>query len=227
MNQQSPPKPASRPARAARTQAILAAAREAIEAHGYEGARIAQIASAIGVVEGTVFHYFPSKSELALAVMEQFYEQITLGLNEGLKGAVGSGARLHFVIAYHLGVLAKNAALCRVILGEFRGNDKSFSNQIRRFNRQYTSCLVDIVQQGISAGEIAKGTSAQLVRNTVFGSIEHHLWSMLADGQEFDVAATADSLTQLVFTGIRAPADQADSELIEIAAQLRRVMQSQ
>lgn len=67
-----------RQSREARVRDILNAAREVFEARGYEKATVAEIASRVGIVEGTVFSYFPSKRVLVLKVMEQFYHQITL-----------------------------------------------------------------------------------------------------------------------------------------------------
>jgi TetR/AcrR family transcriptional regulator, fatty acid metabolism regulator protein len=100
-----------------RMNAILVAAREVFERQGYEKATVAEI---VGVVEGTVFSYFSSKRILVLNVMEQFYEEVTALLSDGIKGVEGTRNQLHSIIWNHLNVVTKNASLCRVILRESR-----------------------------------------------------------------------------------------------------------
>lgn len=66
----STPRPRqSRQSREYRQQEILKAAREVFERCGYEDATISEIADSIGVVEGTVLHYFQNKRTLMARVI--------------------------------------------------------------------------------------------------------------------------------------------------------------
>ena len=62
--------------RQARTQQILEAARQVFAERGFHGTRMSDIAQAIGVSQGTMYHYFRSKDELFLAVLNVWNEQI-------------------------------------------------------------------------------------------------------------------------------------------------------
>lgn len=58
-----------------RTRAtLIAAAREAFVEHGFVGARTSQIATAAGVPQGLIYHYFKSKRALLDAVMHDALE---------------------------------------------------------------------------------------------------------------------------------------------------------
>src|SRR5690606_12222508 len=103
-----------------RSSAILAAARRVFEAKGYEKPTVAEIAREVGVVEGTVLHYFPSKRVLVMKVTEGFYAELIAGLVKGLEGITGVANRLHYIIHSHLTALHDNSALCAVILSESR-----------------------------------------------------------------------------------------------------------
>ncbi|WP_309120248.1 helix-turn-helix domain-containing protein [Paenibacillus sp.] len=48
---------------------LLAAARTAFAERGYAAAKTSDIAKAVGIAEGTLFNYFPTKAELFLAAM--------------------------------------------------------------------------------------------------------------------------------------------------------------
>ncbi len=205
MNTTQTRKRAPRQSREARSQAILAAARQVFERDGYAAAKVADIAAEVGVVEGTVFHYFPSKRALVTRVMEEFYQNITQEVLSGLAEHPGTYEQLLFLVRTHLGVMRDNAALCSVILNSSRDADRELSKDIRQLNRDYTHPIVDIIKQGIARGELRADVSIPLVRNTLYGSIEHAMWVQLADETAIDVDSTARQLTDLVYRGIRAP----------------------
>ncbi len=214
-------KPVARQPKEQRVAAILAAARDEFELQGFEKAKVAEIAARVGVVEGTIFHYFRNKRELMVRVMEDFYKDITADQQNGIKGVKGTRNRLRYVIWHHLRVISDNASLCGVILRESRGLGSELTADVQRFNRKYTNCLNTVISGGIEAGEIRLSTSVSLVRNTVYGSIEHALWSLLSGEHEIDVDAYADELLQLVFQGISA--DESALEKNEVASLIRKL----
>ena len=204
MSQAIPRKKSTRQSKEAREESILKAARQVFEEHGYENAKVTEIAEMVGVVEGTVFHYFGSKRVLVLKVMEHFYQEITKDLHESTKGIQGTRNRLRYIIWHHLNVINNNARLCGVILRESRGLNKTFSKEVQRLNRDYTHSLNQVIEEGIAAGEICPKTSSSLMRNTIYGSIEHTLWNLLSDGKKINVGKSADQLTDLALNGISA-----------------------
>ncbi|MFK0570170.1 TetR/AcrR family transcriptional regulator [Endozoicomonas sp.] len=200
-------KKVTRQSREVRIHEILTSAREVFEARGYEKATVAEIASRAGIVEGTVFSYFPSKRVLVLKVMEQFYQQITQRIEEGIQGVKGTRERFYFVTWNHLNIMTQNRALCGVILNESRGVDQELSPQVRALNRRYTEVVTKITKEGIARGELRPDISITLVRNTLFGTLEHYLWGIYLDSKTtetplLDIHQTSQQITQLIFDGI-------------------------
>lgn len=68
----TPVRKQSRDARVTRAR-ILAAAREEFVTHGLNGARVDQIAKTSGVNKNLIYHYFTSKDDLYLEVLETIY----------------------------------------------------------------------------------------------------------------------------------------------------------
>ncbi len=198
----TPRKKSIRQSREARITAILTAAREVFEKRGYEKATVSEIAELVGVVEGTIFSYFSSKRILVIKVMEQFYEEITNLIESGLKGIDGTRNRLHYVIWNHLNIMLNNAALSGVILRESRGLDEELTEQVHILNKRYTKSISDIVELGIESGEIKANTSSSLIRNAIFGSIEHYMWTIIASHNSLDLDQVAQDLTNMIFNGI-------------------------
>lgn len=54
---------------------ILAAAERLILARGYRGTSLDEILAATGLTKGAFFHHFPSKADMALALLERFWQR--------------------------------------------------------------------------------------------------------------------------------------------------------
>lgn len=202
MSTSTPRKKSTRQTREVRIGAILEAARKVFEERGYDKATVSEIAERVGVVEGTVFSYFSSKRLLVLKVMEQFYEEITTLIVDGLQGVNGTRNQLHYVIWNHLNIVQKNAALAGVILRESRGLDEQLTDNLYQLNKRYAQSINSIVQQGIARGDIKPDTPPALVRNSIFGTIEHYLWEIIGSQTNVDIDKVAQNLTELIYNGI-------------------------
>jgi TetR/AcrR family fatty acid metabolism transcriptional regulator len=179
------------------------------------------------VVEGTVFHYFSTKKLLMARIIEVFYEEITAELRNGLTGIQGTRNRLHYVIRFHLDVVTRNSRLCGEILRESRGLDGELARAVSHLNRSYTQCLSEIVKEGIDAGDIDAGVSIPLLRNTVYGSIEHTLWAVINDNIAVDIDGEAAALTALVYQGIARAAAPDKRDVSSLVRRLNELLQQQ
>ncbi|MEL6820315.1 MAG: TetR/AcrR family transcriptional regulator [Calditrichota bacterium] len=195
-------KKSSRKSREFRIAAILEAARDIFIRDGYENATVADIAKHVNIVEGTVFHYFGSKQGLVVKVMEHFYNEITGNLIAGLSSIKGSREQLRFAIRYHLKTLLENAELCRVLFKESRGARSELIDDIRRLNREYIQPLNRIIEEGIQSGELRASVNPLLIRNVVYGSIEHLLWSHLFENRTINVEQSTEEICSILFDGI-------------------------
>ncbi|PWC76392.1 TetR/AcrR family transcriptional regulator [Azospirillum sp. TSH64] len=55
-------------------EAILAAATDIAQAHGYGGMNYRELASAVGIKAASIYHHFPSKADLGAAVAKRYWE---------------------------------------------------------------------------------------------------------------------------------------------------------
>ena len=77
----------------ARRDEILDGARRAFARFGYEGATVARLESEIGLSRGAIFHYFPSKLDLFVALaIEENHRYISLIIERGIDDALRSMA---------------------------------------------------------------------------------------------------------------------------------------
>ena len=212
----------SRLPRARRIEEIEAAARAVFSRRGYDGASMTEIAANAGVVEGTIYKYFENKRDLLLKVIERWYLGMIADYSAQLPGITGSRNRLRFVIWRHLRSIKDNPDLCRLVFNEVRSGDDYFQNVVYRLNRQYTDLLLGILRDGAATGDLRADMPVALLRDVVYGAIEHHVWGFLSGRGDLDVDRTADQLTELLFGGIGPGADPSDG-LAPAVARLGRL----
>lgn len=202
------------PRRLQRAAEILAAARETFLEKGFGGASVAEIAARVGVVEGLVYSYYPSKRDLLNAVLRDMYEPLIREIDDGFSRLMGVRSRLRYLVWRHLRVYVEEPNLSRLVLHEVRTGPEYFRSVLHDLHVRYTSYLVRAVEEAIAQGELRPDTDAQLVRSLVYGGIEHRMWGTLfGRGDPVDVEAMADRFTELVL-GPLLPDGRATSPLV-------------
>ena len=189
-------------ARQERVEDILAAARAVFCDKGYENTTVAEIASRMGVVEGTVFKYFPTKRELLLKVLENWYEEMFGAYARDLAGVSGTRQRLRFLVWRHLRSIRDYPLLCRLMFRDVRTEEDYHGSDLHAMNRRYTRFLADVIDEGVRSGEFRADLPVLLVRDMVYGCIEHHSWNYVCGRGELDVDALADQITAVVCDGL-------------------------
>ena len=207
-----------------REKDIVSSARKVFISRGYEDATIAEIADAVGVVEGTVLHYFKSKRALMVKVIEEFYEEITATMEGGVSGISGAQTKLRYIIHTHMSLLDNNSDLCTVILNESRGAQTELLEKVHDFNRRYSNVVINVVREGKQSGEITESASPVLIRNVVFGAIEHYLWDIVAGTKRESSETIADQLTHLVFNGIISSPENSRGEINHLINKLNKLI---
>lgn len=198
--------PAPRLARGQRVDEILVAARAVFCDKGYEQAAMSSIAARIGVVEGTLYKYFASKHDLLLAVLEHWYGELFGNHAQELAGMASARAGLHRLVWHHLAAIRDEPQLCRLMFREVRSEADYHGSRLHTLNRQYTGLLVQVLAQGVASGEFRAGIAPALLRDMVYGAIEHHSWNYLCGRGALAIDSLAEQIVAVVCDGIAAPA---------------------
>ncbi len=210
--------------RARREQDILNAAHTVFVRHGYEAASMSEIADIAGVVEGTIYKYFDGKRALLYRVVARWYEAMLADFAEHLAGHRGTRARLRFVIWRHLASIRDNPGLCRLFFREIRGDPEYHGSTIHDLNRRYTHVVVEILRDGVADGEVRAGLPFALLRDMVYGAVEHHTWAYVAGRGAIDADAVADRLVDLVLGGAAPARDGTPDRLETLVTRLERAV---
>ena len=188
--------------RAERQAEILASARQVFSDKGYGAAAVAEIAAGAGVVEGTVYSYFESKRSLLIAVMKGFFEELITDTESGLRAVRGTENQLRFVIRRHIETFTSDPGLCRVIIREARPDVALYDEAILELNRRYTGLALSVLEEGVENGSLRKNLVPSVIRDLIYGGIEHAVWRFIFTDGELEIGMLSDQLADVILDGI-------------------------
>ena len=156
---------------AQKERAILDAARLVFVKRGYQGSRVAEIAKVAGISEGSLYLYFAKKDDLMHALLENFWEEITIGAIEAVDPAASIFEQAVSLAKYHLKSLIMNFEFIDLQL-TLRGNRKTAAAS-RDQERKYVSVLDEIIRRGIDRRAIKPDVEIWIVRDVFYGSLDY------------------------------------------------------
>jgi len=189
---------------AERKREILTAARAVFANRGYEQTSIAEIAAKVGVVEGAIYKHFATKRELLFEAMCTFYRPLIEQTREQLAGIHGTRNRLRFVIWRQFKGFVEEPGICRLIIQDIRPRQDYPESIVHELNRESTSLVLGIIEEAIERGEFRSDLPATMVRDVIYGGIEHVMWKALSGRGSVDIDRLADDLTDLIVCGVGA-----------------------
>lgn len=191
-----------------RERVILDAATELFATTGFHATSTRKIAAAAGVSEGTVFHYFGSKNELMLAILDRFYnETLNQRAAEILDTVMDTRSRLRELALHHVRSLTANNALMMRLLQVYVGVDLEYmaeqeESPLRVLNRSYVRYLDRMLREGMERGELRGDLSNRPLRDLYFGTLEYGLRThMHRYGQE-GLEEYVDTLLEPILRGL-------------------------
>lgn len=185
-----------------RYDAILEAGRIVLAARGFGGASISGIARQAGVSDGLIYRYFEDKRDLLMAVLAQFYNRIIEDLEITLEHEPDFRSRIRTLVATHVHLFASDTEMCRLFLTEVRVAANYRATPIYALNRRYTSTVLRVTRDGIAEGVIPADTDARLLRDMLFGGIEHFAWRYVNNPESVDLEAGAQRIAETLLVGV-------------------------
>jgi len=195
-----------------RNAEILAAARVVIAERGYEATSMLAIAQHAGVAEGTLYRFFKTKEELMLRVAEEWLQAL-LAEDLGFESIRGTWNRLRHLIWRVLHLVRTQPAVSRFVLIEMRPLPTYRSTSLFTLTRRFTADVRMVCAEAVKSGEFRNDVSPSLLRDMIFGCIEHQTWSFLRREGDFRIDEVADSIANVVYRGMSAEPVARDDRL--------------
>jgi len=82
---------------------------------------------------------------------------------------------------------------------------------------------MNVVEDGIKQGVLRGDIPLKLIRDMIFGGIEHQTWAYLRGGADFSVEDSAAGITDVVFRGIAVRPSSEPADINETLVRLEKI----
>jgi AcrR family transcriptional regulator len=208
---------------------IMIAARAVFAEKGYNDALVSDIAERAGVVEGSIYRYFTNKRDLLVRVVEHWYEEMLTEDDSLFRSVRGTWNRLRFIIYHHLNSIHREPSLSRLVFLELRPDPEYRKTRLYQLNQAYTHRVIDVLREAAATGEIRPDFPPSLVRDMIYGCIEHRTWAFLRNEGDFELDETVDNITDIIYRGLvvqqsaQEPATEALARLEQVTDRLEKL----
>lgn len=161
---------------------ILDVAEARFAQRGYAGVGLREVAEAAGLGKSSLFHHFPSKAALYLAVLDRVIARIDERLEPLLARAGGALECLDRAVDGLIDALVEHPGTARLLLrGLFEDDDLpeaalAEADALQRRLGALVARLEDVVKRGVASGEL-RATSPAHTLQTLIGATVYHFAS--------------------------------------------------
>lgn len=156
---------------------LILASIQIMAVKGFNNTGIAEILAEVKVPKGSFYHYFKSKDDLGVAIIEQYGQQMRESLESHLQAAQGSAMnRLKSYFCQILAYFEENFCRCNCLLGNL-GQELAIQNPAMReiiftHYRAVERIIADVLRQAKTEGELAESADETILAKMFFAAWE-------------------------------------------------------
>jgi len=162
-------------------RAILSAARAVFLKHGFERARMAEIARRAGVAEGTIYIYYKTKNDLLQAVVLQFWDGITDGAARAVDPRAGTFEQLRALADHHLTLMIRDREFIELEVILRNSGTEPIASE-RTTMKRYVAVFDNIFRRGQDRGDLVPGVEIWMARDLFYGALEYSARTIVLRG---------------------------------------------
>lgn len=188
-----------------RDAAVLAAAISVMSERGYAATSIQEVADRVGVLKGSLYHYFSSKEELLFRIIEESYmESIDIVAQTqalGLPAIDELSEYLRRLCMVYLG----NVDRANIYFAETRHLTGERLQTTKLRGREFERHVRDLITRAQEDGDVDTTLDVRLLSRYVIGSLNSVRSWPSRSGQTFSNDAMADAFVRLTRSALGAP----------------------
>jgi len=193
-----------KPAIADKRSAILRAAISVFANNGYFNSKVADIARAAGVADGTVYLYFKSKEEILHSIFNHSVDEAIAEGKRQLEQLSDAREKLRRIALLHLERLGADRDLAVVFQVELRGSTKFMEEFSAAGFAEYLGLIRSTFEEGQRTGVFRKELNAKVVAKVLFGALDEMATNWILSKRRYKLAPMADQVLDIFFNGVSA-----------------------
>src|SRR5215510_15805712 len=194
----------SRNTAANKRAAILRAATRVFARNGYFNSKVADIARAADVADGTVYLYFKSKEEILHSIFNQNMTEAIKSGRELIKKARDPREQLRRIAQLHLERLGADRDLAVVFQVELRGSTKFMEEFSAAGFAEYLDMLCKVFQEGQRSGVFRKELNPKIAAKMLFGALDEMATNWIISKRHYKLEPMADMVMDVFLNGVSA-----------------------
>ena len=193
-----------RPPVADKREAILRAATRVFARNGYFNSKVADIARAAGVADGTVYLYFKSKEEILHSIFDRSMDEAIADARQRLEKLDDPREKLRRIALLHLERLGADRDLAVVFQVELRGSTKFMEEFSAAGFAEYLALIRTTFEEGQRAGVFRRELNAKVVAKILFGALDEMATNWIISKRRYKLAPMADQVLDIFLNGVAA-----------------------
>jgi TetR/AcrR family fatty acid metabolism transcriptional regulator len=185
---------------------ILRGAVKVFAKKGFYASRVAEIARAAGVADGTIYLYFKNKDDVLTSLFEDRIARLLTLLREEVERTAGAQQRVRRIVEFQLGLLEGERDLAEVITVNLRQSTRLLKQYATKRFLEYLDLMAHVVAEGQRAGEIRDDVSPRIMARAIFGAMDGiaMTWA-LGSAEAGGLKRAASQLADVLISGLAPP----------------------
>jgi len=179
---------------------IEAAAIRLFRQKGYHATSMQDIADAVGLQKGSLYHYISSKDDLLVSIMHAALSKYNSRLSEIRSMDLPVRERLELAVRAHLRGIADNLGMLTIFLRESYALSPQHKEIIGSESSRYNQMFEDLFREGVASGEI-RDLDPKLATRTMLGACNWFYRWYNPEGR-LGIDQLADFFVDLLFKGV-------------------------
>jgi AcrR family transcriptional regulator len=189
----------------ANIEEIIAAAAKVFQTKGYHAATVQDIADAVGILKGSLYHHVKSKEDLLYLIVKEPIARMYERMAEIASSDLPAAEKLRRAILAHLEAFDRHYPHLFVYLHEREEMKRRFRERFKLSPKQYERCWQQILREGVKSGEFRPDLDVPVVSYGLLGML-NWLYKWYDPRGRLGVREVAGQLSALALAGLAASA---------------------
>ena len=170
---------------------------------GYFSSKVADVAAAAGIADGTVYLYFKNKEDLLHSIFDRaMAEFIEEGLRE-IESIASPAARLRRIAELHLEKLGADRDLAVVFQVELRGSTKFMREFSAAGFSEYLGIICKTIEEAQRAGEFRDDIKPIIAGKILYGALDEMVTNWILSKNDYQLPPMAGEVMKIYSEGMR------------------------
>jgi AcrR family transcriptional regulator len=182
-------------------EAILESAAQVIRQKGFHAASMSEIAEAVPLKKASLYHYFSSKQEILLELLDRALEMVTKRMGQVTALDLPADEKLRLAMRSYLGTLSEQGDLVSVLILEHRSLDPEYNSRHIPNRDRFENMWRVLIQEGVNSGVFDCDDIAMTVRGLM--GVMNWTITWYRPGGKLKIDDIADHFSDVFLNGLK------------------------